>query len=332
MIKNKRLLIYSTILILFTLLGCTNHKNDSIEQSEVIEIPELNLSVNTDTMDKLLERLVIKNNNDSLRVPTMINKIDDTYYIVDCSNHNILYCNDINAELTQWNKLPGSFNKPHCFVGDGTFFIVVDTENNRLATYKKENDSFIFIESIDNIGFRPHYAMYHDEHYYVWNGVNQIYVYTENNYKLILENAYYIPELEGDYVRSFTLYDDEWYFPTSSGKIVVTDLNFTYTREYSVPNNIAGLSYIYKRDDYWYVNVFTNIEYDTSYTDLVRCKDLSLLETGEYESLYDKLGLKSSPYYVYIFDDSYYMTTLSGYNAIYRLDNINGEISCVQIF
>ena len=314
MVKNRRLYIIALLI----LLACASIKAYII-LSEMYHT-------------KLGQTPIVKNDNDSLNVPTMINKIDDTYYIVDGYNNNILYSKELDVGLSSWNKIPGDFAHPHCFIGNGTFFIVVDTENNRLVTYKKQKDSFIQLETIDNVGYRPHYALYNNNHYYIWNGINQMLVYTEKDCSLILERAYIIPELENCYVRSFTVEDNEWYFPTCSGKIVATDSSFNYTREYTVPDDIAGLSYIYKRDEYWYVNVFTNIEYDTHYTDLVKCKDLSLLEKGDYESLYEELGLKSSPYYVNTFDGSYYMAALSGYNAIYRIDIINGKLKCVQIF
>lgn len=316
MVKNRRLLYMSIALLI--LLGCISPKVYII------------LSKIHDKKSEQTE--VVKNDNDSLKVPTMINKIDDTYYIVDSSHNNILYSKELDASLPSWNIISGDFAHPHCFVGDGSFFMVIDTENNRLVTYKKQKDSFIQLETVDNVGYRPHYALYNNNHYYIWNGINQMLVYTEKDCSLILEGAYIIPELENCYVRSFTVEDNEWYFPTCSGKIVVTDSSFNYIREYAVPDDIAGLSYIYKRDGYWYVNVFTNIEYDTSYTDLVRCEDLSLLEKEEYESLYDEFGLKSSPYYVNMFDGSYYMASLSGYNAIYRIDIVDGKLKCVQIF
>ena len=58
---NKRTLMYSMIIVmLMVLVGCNN--------------------VNTDTTNTLD---VVFNNNTALNVPTMINKIEDTYYIVD---------------------------------------------------------------------------------------------------------------------------------------------------------------------------------------------------------------------------------------------------------
>lgn len=142
MAKNKRLYMFIAVLIL---LGCVSFK--------VYIILSETYYTKTGQID------ILKNDNDSLKVPTMINKIDGTYYIVHSSNNNILYSKELDVGLSSWNKIPGDFAHPHCFIGNGTFFIVVDTENNRLVTYKKQKDSFIQLETIDDVGYRPHYAL-----------------------------------------------------------------------------------------------------------------------------------------------------------------------------
>ena len=171
----------------------------------------------------------------------------------------------MNEKFENWYRIPEEFNQPHSIIGDGRFFIVVDTENNRLVTFKKEKDAFIKLEEINGFGNRPHFGMFLDNKYYIWDGIDTMYVYEESGNKLVLHKSYFVSSLSGTYVRSFSYIDEKWYFPTSNGKILVTDTNFEVVSEYTVPNNIAGLSYIYKVDEYWYVNVFTDINYDTSY-------------------------------------------------------------------
>lgn len=308
---NKRALTYSMIIVmLMVLVGCNN--------------------VNTDTTNTLD---VVFNNNTALNVPTMINKIEDTYYIVDCYNNNILYSKELNEKLENWYRIPEEFHQPHSIIGDGKFFIVVDTENNRLVTFKKEKDTFVKLEEINEFGSRPHFGMFLENKYYIWDGIDTMYVYEERGYELVLDKSYVVPSLSGTYVRSFSYIDEKWYFPTSNGKIIVTDTKFEVVSEYTVPNNIAGLSYIYRAGEYWYVNVFTDINYDTSFANLVRCKELEDLQLENYESLYEQFGLVSAPYYVNYFDGAYYMATLNGKSAIYRLDiGEDGSIDCVQIF
>lgn len=273
------------------------------------------------------------NENTSLRIPTMINKIDNTYYIVDCYNNNVIYNNELEDDLTNWYKIPYDFNQPHTIIGDGKFFIVVDTENNRLVTFRKENEGFIKLEEINNFGSRPHYGLYKNDRYYIWDGLCTMYEYSEINEELVINNTYTIQSLEGLYVRSFTYEDGKWYFPTANGKISVTDEAFCLLEEYNVPYDIGGLSYIYKIGEYWYLNVFTDANYDTAYSNLVMCNSLAELEKGNYVSLYEEFGLKSAPYYVNFFDDEYYMATLNGGSAIYRLDVCEDKIiDCIQIY
>lgn len=46
-----------------------------------------------------------KEDVDRLYVPTMIQKIDDTYFIIDCWQHRVLYSDKMHNELNKWKIL-----------------------------------------------------------------------------------------------------------------------------------------------------------------------------------------------------------------------------------
>ncbi|MCI6629236.1 MAG: hypothetical protein MSH20_00305, partial [Lachnospiraceae bacterium] len=108
-----------------------------------------------------------------LSVPTQITKLGNTYYIVDCYHDQIIYSPNPGAPLKQWKVMTNHVHQPHALASDGTVYLVVDTENNRVISYEKGTDRFRELQIFEQIGNRPHYITYEpsDELFYVWSSL-----------------------------------------------------------------------------------------------------------------------------------------------------------------
>lgn len=76
-----------------------------------------------------------------LYIPTMIQKIDDTYFIVDCWNHRVLYNNSFNKDLKDWKTMTDeSYVGGHTIASDGELYVLDNTDRNQVLCYKKKDD------------------------------------------------------------------------------------------------------------------------------------------------------------------------------------------------
>ena len=115
----------------------------------------------------------IANTYGDLCVPTYINKIGDTYFLVDCYHNQVIYHDNLEDPIWQWNVLPGELAMPHTIASDGTVYLVDDTENHRVVVYEKYEDHFLITQTFDSIGSRPHFIQYNeaDRTFYVWSSM-----------------------------------------------------------------------------------------------------------------------------------------------------------------
>ena len=64
--------------------------------------------------------------------------------------------------------------------------------------------------------------------------------------------------LNNTYIRSINIIDDKMYFVSGPGKIIVTsyvDRKFEVIREYSLNDDLYGMNYIEKIQDYYYISI-----------------------------------------------------------------------------
>jgi hypothetical protein len=108
--------------------------------------------------------------------------------------------------------------RPHATASDGVIYVVVDTDNNRVVTYMKTENGYQMLESIPDVGIRPHYIVYDKvtASFYVWSSMTgTMYVYRrdQKTNQLKLSKAVRIKELDGCYTRSFTIEGGTIFFP-----------------------------------------------------------------------------------------------------------------------
>lgn len=276
-----------------------------------------------------------------LYVPTMIQKIDDTYFIVDCWNHRVLYNNSFDKDIKDWKTLTDeSYVGGHTIASDGELYVLDNTDRNQVLCYKKTDDgTFKKVITIGNINTRPHFVVYDEiNSYFYVIGSTTAMIYTFKNIDGILQliRSDFLPELEGAYVRSITLIDNKLYTACGNSSIceyAILDDGFCLEKSYLVPDEMYGMNQLVKIQDYFYLTINTDKQGDITKTNIYRTKSLEDLATGNYESLYESMGFKEGqPYFITTFDNKFFVTQISAEwnNGVKSFDVIDNEIVNVK--
>lgn len=255
----------------------------------------------------------------ALSVPTYITKIGDTYFIVDCYHDQIIYHDNLTDPLYEWQIMTNDVSMPHTIAGDGSVYVIDDTENNRILIMEKsinENGQPIFIptQEFTQIGNRPHYIIYHEptDTFYVWSSQNgEMYLlrHPADDTTLYLTEVRSIPALSSVYVRSFTILENRIYFVSGNSSIIEADLDtFKVRREYLIPDEIAGMVQLTPIEDYYYITVSTDAAGSQDYAAMIRAKSLKDLAHGNYEDVYHYFIGGGTPYYITQIDGDWYLT------------------------
>ncbi len=286
-----------------------------------------------------------QNDYDTLNVATYLTKIDDIYYIADCYHNQIIYSDNIKVPLTEWKVLTNNVHYAHTIASDGRMFIIDDTENNRVVTFVKTAQGYYEAGVLENIGMKPHFTYYDEkrEWFMVWSSITgEMYYlnYNETGKGLKVDHISKIDELFGVYVRSFSVIEDSIYFVSGHNNQKIIKVNADALAEghveieetYAVTPEIAGMVQMVKIQDYYYISVSTDNQENQDYATWIRTKDLSTLAVGEYEDIYDKLGVaKGTPYYIIQIDGRYYMAHHRTAENLIVFDVVNNEICNVEI-
>ena len=286
------------------------------------------------------------NPHPTLSVPTYITKIEDTYFIVDCYNNQVIYHDNLSDPLYEWQIMTNDVSLPHTIAGDGLVYVIDDTENNRILVMEKgvnENGQPVFIptQEFTEVGNRPHYVIYDEatKTFYVWSSQSgEMYLLRRpaDNTTVYLTEIRSIPALANVYVRSFTIADDTVYFVAGIGNssIIEADLaTFEVKKEYPVPDEIAGMVQITPIEDYYYITVSTDASGSQDYATIIRTKDLKDLEAGKYEDIYENFIGGGTPYYITEIDGTFYLTEhrLPGHSiwSFQIADNVIKNVSTI---
>ena len=252
-----------------------------------------------------------------LRVPTEVAKIGDTYYITDSYHNQVIYSKGVGTTIQDWKVMANDLALPHSIASDGIVYLVTDTENHRVKTYQKTAEGFLELQTFEQIGVRPHYAVYDEASgtFYVWSSMTgQMYLFSRkpNTLEVSLVKILSVPQLYGKYVRSFTIDGNNIYLPcVDDSCIYVANKNtLAVTAAYPVPANIGGMVQVVPIQNYFYLTVSSDTAYDQSHATIVRAKSLADFGKGNYEDLNKKFGNDGAPYYISYFDGAYYTTVL----------------------
>ncbi len=261
------------------------------------------------------------NSNSTLSVPTYITRIGDTYFIVDCYNNQVIYNEDLTAPLYEWRIMTNDLSMPHTIAGDGSVYVIDDTENNRILIMEKkvnENGQPVFVptQEFTGIGNRPHYVVYDEatKTFYAWSsqsGEMYLFRHPAGDTTLYLTQIRSVPALSNVYVRSFTIVGDTVYFVAGIGNssVIEADLStFRVKKEYPVPDEIAGMVQLTPIEDYFYITVSTDASGNQDYATIIRTRSLKDLAKGNYEDIYHNFIGGGTPYYITEIDGAFYLT------------------------
>lgn len=266
-----------------------------------------------------------------LYTPTQIEKIGDTYFIVVCWHHRILYSDSLDTEISEWNVLDDDIAGPHSIDSDGELFVAEDTGRHGLKVYlKSDSGELSLVQTLGPFGKRTHRVRYD-------KATEAFYVVSSNSQgitKLVREGdrvkAVYtkpLPFLEGAYTRSLTIVGESMYFTSGPGVITQVryrDDSYKSIATFRVPEGMKGANDVFQtRDGWWYVS--------STPQRIVRAKSLEDLDAGNWEDAYAPLGCQGTPYYLAEFDGRLFVPEITQYSAIRSfVHDEKGDISDVK--
>ena len=263
------------------------------------------------------------NPNKELCVCTQVTKIGEFYFLVDCYNNQVIYSKDLTAPIPDWQVMTGDIQKGHTVASDGRLYLVDDTEGGRVLVFIYNGYSFECTQVIENVGVRPHYIVYNeaDASFYVWSSMTgQMYVYKaiSNANEVRIDHVMMIKELDGIYVRSFTIEGDSVYLVSGNQQIIearITD--FKIMNRYPVPDSMAGMVQILPINGGYYITISTDANGDQKSATVLYTERLSDLAAGKYVDLYAYFIGGGTPYYLGEINGTYYLTEhrIPGYNV-----------------
>ena len=279
-----------------------------------------------------------------LYVPTMINKFDDTYFIIDCWNSRILYSNQLTIELDKWNVLIDTeYLGGHTVASDGELFVFDNTDMQQILVFKKSGDGFEKVQTISNVCTRPHYVSYDEKtelFYVIGSGNGMLYSYKNENGVLVQNDVVRLEEIKNSYVRSFSICDGFLY--TVSGPLCIYQYNISNTQfekyelvnSYEVPIELAGMNQIYPVEEGFLITVNTGETGSVEETTIVYTSALEKLASGDYIDLYEEMGFVGQPYYITEFDDKYWISEISADkgNGIKSFKMDGSEVCDIETF
>ncbi|MDT5061341.1 MAG: hypothetical protein QOH63_1800 [Acidobacteriota bacterium] len=263
-----------------------------------------------------------------LYTPTELTKIGDLYFIVDCWHNRVLYQKTLDPDLSEWKVLDNDLAGPHSIASDSYFYVVEDTGRDRLKVYRRLGDEFNPVQTIDNVGLRPHFTVYDPatSAFYVIGANSQtITKLKREGDRLRVQYTKNLQFLDGVYTRSFTILDGDMYFVSGPRRIFktrYTDDSYQVIASYKVPESLQSMNGLYRTEHYYYLT-------GTPRT-IVRTESLEALEEGKYQDVYDELGLHGTPYYIVRFDGRYYLPEITEYSGIVSFVETEGRIDNVS--
>ncbi len=254
------------------------------------------------------------NSYDRLSVLTQLNRIDGTYFLVDCYHDQILYHTNLQDPVSAWSVMTRDMSRGHTIASDGTVFLADDTENARILVFEKAGEDFVLTQVMEDMGVRPHYVIYNeaDQIFYVWSSM------TGEMYRLkreaetgrvYLHDILQVEALNGVYVRSFYIEGDSIYLISGNAAITVVDKDtFEIKETIPVPESIAGMANLIHIGNYYYITVSTDLQGNQDAATFIRTRDLHDLKDGDYEDIYSLFIGGGTPYYITKLDNTYYLT------------------------
>lgn len=317
--------------------------SENIEQIDILQ--ETETSVVIDMHMKQAERLPDEGVSypnplsayRTTKSPAQITKQGDFYFITDTFHDQVIYSRRLEAPISEWSVMTSKVAGPHSVASDGTYYLVADTENHRVLVYEWKRGGFRQTQVLAELGKRPHYIAYDEttDSFYAWSSLTgEMYILTKDSTGIIcIKEIRRIKELEGHYIRSFTISGDFIMFPSGTNRqILLTDKNsLQIIGRYLVPDEVSGMAYILPIGNYFYMTVSSDETFDQSKATIIRAKDLNRLKQGEYEDISSLFPDIQIPYYIDSMQGMYYMTNHGSSKNVLRFNVENDEIRNIGV-
>ncbi len=265
-----------------------------------------------------------------LFTPTFLDKIGDTYFLVDCWHHRVLWSRKLDGDIARWQTLDDTLAGPHSIASDGELYVVEDTGRHGLRVYRRAGDAFQRVQEIRGMPERPHRVRYDPRtraFYVVAANSQDIYKLVRDNDRLKQVYKKHLDFLGGAYTRSMTLADGAMYFVSGPGFIHKTeyrDDSFKILARYRVPAGMASMNDLFATDDgWWYLTA--------SYLKIVRVRSLDDLNAGRFEDVHAQIGMRGTPYYLSKIDGRYYVPVIAQNNGILSFVHEGEKIADVRV-
>ena len=265
--------------------------------------------------------------------PTTIVKAADTYFLVDCWHHRVLWSKSFPVPIDQWKTLDEDLVEPHSVASDGTLYAVDETGRDRLCVYRLHRDGFQMVQRIERLGHRPHRTIYDAETaaYYVLSCAStDITKLVRQDDRLVVRYTKHLDFLQGEDCRSMAIFDGAMYFvagPEAILKTTYRDDRYRVIARYPVPKKLNGLAdqndLFHTDDGWWYMTATPR--------PIARARSLDGLCRGQYEIVSDQLGLRGTPYYLSRIDGRYYLPQITEHNGIISFIHRDGRIADVRV-
>lgn len=270
--------------------------------------------------------------NERLYSPTQLNKFGELYFINDCWQHRIIYNDNLEAPVSEWKTMTDDIKGGHTLSSDGSIYVCDDTDNNAVRVYVRNESGFELVQTISELCNRPHCTYYDEETglFYVLGADNgELFVFRNENNTLVQEQHITFENQISGYTRTFSIIDGYMYIVGNSIYAVDYKNGYNVIAAYSIPEEMQGTVGLCKIQDYYYLTVYTDINYRKTPA-FIRTTDLSSIELGNYENIYDELGLTGTPYMMTEIDGRYYVAEVDQGNGIVGFDVVDNAICNVN--
>jgi len=268
-----------------------------------------------------------------LYAPTFFTKIGEDYFIVDCWHNRVLYTQAkdgrINWDLSTWEVMDEGLAGPHSIASDGEIYVVEDTGYHNLRVYIKTDEGFEQIQTIENVGERPHRLRYDSatKSFYALGGKSQeITKLVRDGYRLKVAYKKTLPFLEGRYSRSMAIIDGTMYFVSNGPGASITqvkydDGSYEVIKRWEMPEHMHGMNDVFRSHDGWFY-----VTYSSTEPGGMRALSLDEIAAGGGEDIALKLGIEGRPYYISEVDGRIFVPEISvdGCNAIHSFEHGEG--------
>lgn len=271
----------------------------------------------------------------SFFIPTQVYQAGGEFYVADAYHQQVLH-SSVASNPESWSIMANGLYRPHATASDGVIYVVVDTDNNRVVTYMKTENGYQMLESIPDVGIRPHYIVYDKvtASFYVWSSMTgTMYVYRrdQKTNQLKLSKAVRIKELDGCYTRSFTIEGGTIFFPcvAKSAIFAVNKKSFKVRAVYPVETALSEMVQVLHIQNYYYL-VTSNDSTREKEPKFVRATSLAGFGNGSYEDVKSMFGgMDGNPYYITQGEDGHFYCPViegSGEDYICQFDIQNDTI------